>query len=221
MILDVSPTRMELLRLKKKLAIAQRGHKLLKDKLDEFVRQLLALVKELSDVRKTIDVDYSQAKRYFNVANASNFPEATIAALSTSNMKLTLEISYQQLLNIKVPQFDLKSDDYNRSYGFLHTSIGLDRALEIFSDVMKNLIKLSEKEKAVQMIADEIQKTRRRVNALEYILIPNIEETIKYITMKLDENERNNQTQLMRVKDVVRAPKSQSSAYAGTGKFPI
>jgi V/A-type H+-transporting ATPase subunit D len=219
--LDVSPTRMELLKLRKKLSIAQRGHKLLKDKLDEFVRQLLILVKELGELRAIIDEKYALANRYFNVANASTFPEATIAALSSSNMKLSLETSFQQLLNIKVPRFNMISQDYDRSYAFVQTSIGLDMALDIFSEVMKSLIVLAEKEKAVQMIADEIQKTRRRVNALEYILIPNIEETIKYITMKLDENERNNQTQLMRVKDIVRAPKSQSSAYAGSAKYPF
>lgn len=221
MILDVSPTRMELLKLKKKRSIAKRGHKLLKDKLDEFVRHLLSLVKEIAELRNIIHSEYSRANGYFSMANSSNFPEATTAALSASSMSLTIDTSYKQLLNIRVPRYSVKSDEYSRSYGFIHTSIGLDFALEIFSQLMRYLIALAEKEKAVQMIAEEIQKTRRRVNALEYILIPNIEETIKYITMKLDENERNNQTQLMRVKDVVRAPKSQSSAYPGAGKYPI
>ena len=221
MILDVSPTRMELLKLKKKLSIAQRGHKLLKDKLDEFVRQLLNLVKDLEQLRNDISKDYSSASKYFNFAKNSLFEESVITALSVSNMTLNLETTCRQMLNIKIPQFKITSNQYMRSFGFLHSSIALDISLEKFSLIMEKIILLSEKEKAVQLMADEIQKTRRRVNALEYILIPNIEETIKHITMKLDENERNNQTQLMRIKDVLRAPKSQSSAYGGATKFPL
>ncbi|MCP4129493.1 MAG: V-type ATP synthase subunit D [bacterium] len=219
MILDVSPTRMELLKLRKKHAIAKRGHKLLKDKLDEFIRHMLALVKELSDLRNLIDDKFALANKYMNIAGYSSFHEAITGALMASERTLTVETSYKRLLNLRIPQFSIEMEGSMKSYGFAQTSLGLDYALDLFDEVTKDIIKLSEKEKAVQMIADEIQKTRRRVNALEYILIPNVEETIKYIKMKLDEHERNTQTQLMRVKDVVRAPKAQTSAYPGARKF--
>jgi V/A-type H+-transporting ATPase subunit D len=143
------------------------------------------------------------------------------SALITTGRKISVEVQYRQLLNIKVPEFSADREESVRSYGFAQTSIGLDHGLAILDEVLKDLIKLSQQEKTIQMIADEIQKTRRRVNALEYLLIPNIEETIKYISMKLEEQERNRQTQLMRIKEVIRAPMAPTSAYPGVGKYPL
>ena len=219
MLIDVSPTRMELLRLKKRLAIAVRGHKLLKDKLDEFIRIMLILIKEVDGLRREIDEKISEANRYIILAGNLTFPEALSSAMMVSEKKIHIEVSHKQILNIRVPLFLTESTGGYRSYGFAQASAGLDYALNIFDQAREKLIELSEKERSIQLVADEIQKTRRRVNALEYILIPNIEETIKYITMKLEEHERNNQTQLMRVKDIIRAPQAPTSAYPGVEKF--
>ncbi len=220
--LDVSPTRMELLRLKKRRAIAVRGHKLLKDKLDEFVRQLLALVKEVAGMRKNIDSMLRESREYLSLAGAATFPESVTAALSASEKTKFITVTMKQILNIRVPEYAVnEAAGAGRGYGFAQTSVGIDTSLEKFEDASREIIRLAEKEKAIQMIAEEIQKTRRRVNALEYILIPNLEETIQFISMKLEEHERNTKTQLMRIKDVVRAPKAQTSAYPGRGKFPL
>ena len=221
MILDISPTRMELMRLKKRLSIAIRGHKLLKNKLDELIRIMLTLVKDALQLRKKTDDKFAEANRYMAVAGSSTSPETLNAALMVSEKKLKIDLKYRQIFNIKVPEFSARSTQGPSSYGFAQTSVGLDFALEIFDKTVKQLIELSEKEKKIQLIGDEIQKTRRRVNALEYILIPNIEETLKYIRMKLEERERDNQTQLMRVKDVVRAPLAPTSAYPGSSKSPL
>lgn len=221
MILDISPTRMELLRLKKRLSIAIRGHKLLKNKLDELIRIMLALVKDTLELRKKTDDKFAEANRYMAVAGSSTSTEILNAALMVSERRIKIDLKYRQIFNIKVPEFSAQSIKGSGSYGFAQTSAGLDFALEIFDKTVKQLIELSEKEKKVQLIGDEIQKTRRRVNALEYILIPNIKETLKYITMKLEERERDNQTQLMRVKDVVRAPMAPTSAYPGSLKYPL
>jgi len=216
MILDVSPTRMELLKLKKKLSIARRGHKLLKDKLDEFVRIILILVKEVSELRELLDNRFSEASKFMGFAGYITFPEALRTALAASNRELAVNVSLKQLLNLKVPEFRVEEKGSSeRSYGFAQTSAGLDYSLELFNEAIMGIVELSQKEKRIEMVAEEIQKTRRRVNALEYILIPNIEETIRYISMKLEEQERNTLTQLMRIKDVVRAPVAHTSAYAG------
>lgn len=221
MILDISPTRMELLRLKKRLSIAIRGHKLLKNKLDELIRIMLALVKDALQLRKKTDDKFAEANRYMAVAGSSTSTETLNAALMISEKRMEIELKYKYIFNIKVPEFSIQSTKGSSSYGFAQTSVGLDVAIKIFDKTIKQLIKLSEKEKEIQLIGDEIHKTRRRVNALEYILIPNIEETVKYITMKLEERERDNQTQLMRVKDVVRAPLAPTSAYPGILKSPL
>lgn len=221
MILDISPTRMELMRLKKRLSIAIRGHKLLKNKLDELIRIMLTLVKDALQLRKKTDDKFAEANRYMAVAGSSTSPKTLNAALMVSERRMKIDLKYRQIFNIKVPEFSVRSTKGLSSYGFAQTSVGLDFALEIFDKTVKQLIELSEKEKKIQLIGDEIQKTRRRVNALEYILIPNIKETLKYIRMKLEERERDNQTQLMRVKDVVRAPLAPTSAYPGILKSPL
>jgi len=220
MILDVSPTRMELLRLKKKNTIAKRGHKLLKDKLDEFVRLILILVKQSFLLREEVEKKISEADMYLALSRYAVFPEAMESVLVLPGKDVRISIIFRQLLNLKVPEFALH--DYTgwaRTYSHSYTSCGLDKALQIYDTVIEKIIELSEIEKRIMMISEEIMKTRRRVNALEYILIPNIGETIRYISMKLDEQERNTQAQLMRIKDVVRVPMAQTSGYPGTVKF--
>lgn len=219
--LDVSPTRMELLQLKKRHTIAKRGHKLLKDKLDELIRIMLLRVKEFKELKKGINKSLEEVNRYMTLASHSVFPEALTGALMTSDRKPAIRVVYSQLLNLNVPKFIVESAQPVRNYGFVQTSEGLDHALVIFDPVLKDLIALSQHEKTILLIADEIRKTKRRVNALEYILIPNMKETINFITMKLNEQERNRQTQLMRIKEVLRAPKAPTSAYPGVGKFPL
>ena len=221
MLLDVSPTRMELLRLRKRHAIAIRGHKLLKDKLDEFIRIMLARVKQIGELKQSLDRKLEEANRYMTLASHATFPEAVTGALLTTDRKLGVGVTYRQILNISVPEFSVNLGERSRSYGFVQTSVGVDHALVVFDYALKDLIALAQREKTIQIIADEIRKTRRRVNALEYILIPNIEETIQFISMKLNEQERNRQTQLMRIKEVIRAPAAPTSAYPGVGRYPL
>ena len=222
MILDVSPTRMELLRLKRKIAIARKGHKLLKDKLDELVRIMLDVVREIGRLRSEIDRAMAESRKMMALARHAHFPEAATGALAYSQASLEIEVRYRQVLNLQVPRYSMGGWGYaSAAYGIAHTSAALDRAVSLFMDVMDRLVELAEKEKTVQLMAEEIQKTRRRVNALEYILIPNIEDTLKYISMKLEEQERNTQTQLMRIKDVVRAPLAPTTAFPGAAKMPV
>lgn len=221
MILDISPTRMELLCLRKRHAIAKRGHKLLKDKLDEFIRIMLDQVKQIAELKKSLDKKLEEANRYMTLSSYATFPEAVTGALLTTDRKLGVGVTYRQILNISVPELSVRQGERSRSYGFVQTSVGLDHALAVFNQALKELIALAQHEKTIQMIADEIRKTRRRVNALEYILIPNIEETVQFISLKLNEQERNRQAQLMRIKEVIRAPAAPTSAYPGVGRYPL
>ncbi|MBN1496034.1 MAG: V-type ATP synthase subunit D [Spirochaetes bacterium] len=222
MVLDVSPTRMELLRLRKRLAIAVRGHKLLKDKLDELIRNLMAMMREAEDLRGEVNRRLSGARGLLSVAGYSFFPEALAAALAAPGVALGIAVGKKQILNISVPLFSLKQDRPSaRTHGFAQTSPGVDAALEEYRTALAHVMDLARYEKSIYLVAREIMTTRRRVNALEYILIPNIRDTLRYITMKLDEIERNTKSQLMRIKDVVRAPKAPSSAYPGVSKHPM
>lgn len=202
--LDINPTRMELLKLKKRVVISKRGHKLLKDKVDEFVKELLILTKELKTLREEFEQKLFEIKGYFKIASSVPFPQALISALSVSENKITINTTYKQLLNVKIPKFEILTHQNFFFYGFSQTSPILDLAIENFDKLLPKIIKIAEKEKSIEIIAEEIEKTRRRVNTLEYIIIPNIEETIKYIKMRLDENERDNQTQLMRIKEIIK-----------------
>ena len=208
----VNPTRMELNRLKKRLKMAQRGHKLLKDKRDELIRQFLILVRKNKDLREHIEEELSAAFSKFLLARAVMPSENLEEALMYPTKKLSLEISKQNIMSVYAPKFVWAEEESGRGedssiypYGFVDTSAELDISIETLSDILPRLMELAEVEKAVQLLAEEIEKTRRRVNALEYVLIPKLEGTIKYITMKLEENERGALTRLMKIKDVVRA----------------
>lgn len=208
----VNPTRMELNRLKKRLKMAERGHKLLKDKRDELIRQFLILVRKNKDLREEIETELSEAFAKFLLARAVMPAEILEEALMYPTKKLSLEINKQNIMSVYAPKFTWAEEESTKGedtsiypYGFVETTAELDASIKTLSAVLSRLMELAEVEKAVQLLADEIEKTRRRVNALEYILIPELSSTIKYITMKLEENERGALTRLMKIKDVVRA----------------
>jgi V/A-type H+-transporting ATPase subunit D len=204
-ILDVNPTRMELLRLKKRLALARRGHKLLKDKQDELMKQLLDLIDMVKELRKKVDHELTVATGKYLFAKAGMGRESLESAMLVPGVSIALSISKKSTMGVKIPLFKVNTEGHIQNYGFAHTTGELDSSLLAIENVVEEIIHLAEKEKTLQLMAEEIEKTRRRVNALEYILIPNLEETIKYITMKLSEMERGNLIRLMKVKDIVRA----------------
>ncbi len=198
---------MELSKLKKKLTSALRGHKLLKDKRDELMRQFMNLIKENRQLRTEVEAAISEANRYMAVAGSVMQREVLESALMLPKQEVELEVKEKNVMSVYIPEFTTKfrSGDTNDiySYGMAFTSIDLDGAVSALNSVLPKMIRLAEVEKACQLMADEIEKTRRRVNALEHIMIPDYEETIKYITMKLSENERSTTTSLMKVKDMV------------------
>lgn len=205
--LNVNPTRMELSSLKKKLASAQRGHKLLKDKRDELMRQFMNLIRENKQLRMEVEEGIAEANKYMAVAGSVMQREVLETALMLPKQEVELEVSEKNVMSVYIPVFSPKyrtgdTDDVY-SYGTAFTSVDLDGAINALSEIFPKMIRLAEIEKACQLMADEIEKTRRRVNALEHIMIPDYQETIRYITMKLSENERSTTTSLMKVKDMV------------------
>jgi len=205
--ITVSPTRMELTRLKGKLKTAQRGHKLLKDKRDELMKQFLDTVREVRSLRAEVEEDLMRVHKSFTVASALMSSEALEQALLYPKQSVELTQTSKNIMSVNVPvyHFKTKSDDAGEiyPYGFANTSGELDDAVSAMSQVFQDMLKLAEIEKTSQLLAEEIEKTRRRVNALEYVKIPQMQESIKYITMKLDENERANTIRLMKVKDML------------------
>jgi len=204
---QIIPTRMELSRIKHKLAIAVKGHKLLKDKRDELMRQFMIMVKENMALRKKVEAGIQAANTDFVMAKAGMDALALNTALMAPKQKVELDVSAKNVMSVNIPEFEVKTrtDDPNDiySYGFAFTSGDLDTAVKSLADVLPDMLELAEKEKACQLMADEIEKTRRRVNALEYVVIPDCESTIKYISMKLEETDRDTKTRLMKMKDLV------------------
>ena len=198
--LDVNATRMELLRLRKRVALARRGHKLLKDKQDELMRRFLELLGETKNLR--LEVEKSLAKAYWNYsyATATMPPENLDVAFTLSPADLTVETDTVQVMNLRTPHFKARLEGSVFGYGFSFTTGALDIALDLYQKLLIKMIELAEREKGLEMLSEEIEKTRRRVNALEYVLIPNLEETIKYITLRLSEMERGDLTRIMKVK---------------------
>lgn len=203
---QVNPTRMELTRLKKRLVTARRGHKLLKDKRDEMVRRFITLIRENHTLRQEVEQALAGATREFALARAVMQPEAMESALLYPARSVQLTLSTANIMSVDVPviQVDEKSlAEGALPYGMAATSAQLDGAVETMSEVLPSLVRLAEIEKTCNLLADEIEKTRRRVNALEYVMIPDLEQNIRRITMKLEENERGNLTRLMKVKDMI------------------
>ncbi len=205
--LNVNPTRMELTRLKKRLATARRGHKLLKDKRDELMRQFLDMVRENRTLREEVEEGIRAANRHFVLASAAMSREAMEAALLTPKQEVGIAVSTRNVMSVDIPVFgnaprsEAEGDIY--PYGFAFTSFELDGAVEELNALLPAMLRLAEIEKSAQLLASEIEKTRRRVNALEHVLIPRLEETIRYIAMKLEENDRSSRTRLMKVKDMM------------------
>jgi len=206
-ILNVNATRMELTNLKRKLNTARRGHKLLKDKRDELMRQFLDAVRENLDLRLKVEAAIKSANTYMAVAGSVMQPQVLSTALMLPKQEVRIDVTEKNVMSVMIPEFkteyktDNKDDIY--SYGYAFTSGELDGAVKALSEVFPDMIRLAEREKSCQLMADEIEKTRRRVNALEHVMIPRYEETIRYISMKLDENERSTTTRLMKIKDMM------------------
>ena len=204
---QVNPTRMELTRLKKKLVTATRGHKLLKDKRDELMRQFLDQVRENKTLREQVEAGIQAANKNFLLARAGMQDEVLNTALLAPKQRVSLDYTLENVMSVEIPKFTFhtRTPDKNDifSYGFAFTSSDLDGAIQSLSDIFPAMLQLAEREKACQLMAAEIEKTRRRVNALEHVVIPRLQENIKYISMKLDENERSTQIRLMKVKDMM------------------
>ncbi|TJX68149.1 V-type ATP synthase subunit D [Soehngenia saccharolytica] len=207
-VLEVNPTRMELTRLKDRLKTATRGHKLLKDKQDELMRRFIELIKENKRLREEVEKELKEAFEAFLLASAVMSPEILEEAVAFPKESISVDIKKKNVMSVRVPVMNfirsLENDEGSiYPYGFAQTSPELDEAISKLYGIMPKLLELAEVEKACQLMADEIEKTRRRVNALEYRTIPELEETIRFIRMKLDENERSTIVRLMKVKDII------------------
>ena len=206
--LNVNPTRMELSKLKTRLKTAIRGHKLLKDKQDELMRQFIEMIKHNKKLREKVEIRLQDSFKDFLLSRGVMSDEMLENAVAYPKEKIGLTIKKKNIMSVNVPQMTFVRSDENAKgsiypYGYAQTSADLDDAIDGLSNIMDELLELSEVEKACQLMADEVEKTRRRVNALEYMTIPQLEETIRFIQMKLDENERGSITRLMKVKDMM------------------
>ena len=229
----INPTRMELTRLKGRLRTAVRGHRLLKDKRDELMRQFFLIVRENKALRAKVEAGIEEANRAMTVASSVMSPEMLQQALLYPKQSATLDMTFKNIMSVSVPiyEFHTKSEDAASiyPYGFAATSGELDTAVDALGKVFQKMLKLAEIEKSAQLMAEEIEKTRRRVNALEYVMIPNTQEAIRYITMKLDENDRATTTRLMKVKDMIlkesleekRSETAKAIETFGAGEKPV
>ena len=203
----INPTRQELNRLKNRLRTSIRGHKLLKDKRDELMKQFMDVVRENRALRKRVEEGLMRAHGAVTVAAALMSPEMLEQSLLYPKQSVELDMTFQNIMSVDVPQYQFRTSSQDPGevypYGFAQTSGELDDAVDALSRVLSDMLRLAEVEKTSQLLAEEIEKTRRRVNALEYVKIPEMQANIKYITMKLDENERSNTIRLMKVKDMI------------------
>lgn len=205
--MNVNPTRMMLTSLKRRLKTAVRGHKLLKDKRDELMKEFLELARENGRLREEVEKDLDGVYKNFTVASSIMSREVMQESLMFPKQGVNLSVSSKNIMSVDVPVFDFDTTANNEGdifpYGFARTTGELDTAIQRLSDIFPKLLELAAKEKETSLLAAELEKTRRRVNALEYVMIPRLQLTIRYIQMKLDENERGNQTRLMKVKDMM------------------
>ncbi len=206
-VMNVKSTRTELTDLKKKLVIAHKGHKLLKDKCDELMRQLLILAEEKKELRSKIEVAIKNANELMALSYSSMSDEELSIALMGNNNSAEIEVNAKNIAGVDVPAFSLCSKRFKGNdvypYGFAFTSGALDSAVEVYNDIFPDMIRLAETEKSIQRLSCEVQKTRRRVNVLEHIIIPQYEDTIRHIAMRLQENERDNITRAIKFKDMI------------------
>ena len=200
---NVNPNRMELSRLKKRLVAARRGHKLLKDKQDALIKAFLEKARAVKATREKVEQDLVSCYRGFLMARAQTLPAMLEEALMISGSTCTLDVTTRNVMSVIVPEYEVHQEGSTFNYGMATTPASLDVALEKFSQIIPSLLQLAADEKAVALMSSEIERTRRRVNALEHVMIPNYAETIKYISMKLDEQARSTTSQLMKVKEMV------------------
>lgn len=204
--LNVNPTRMELRGLKTRLTTAVRGHKLLKDKSDETIRQFMIYIKENKRLRDEIENEVMLSLQNFLLASAVNSREVIEEAVAMPSRSVQLKSTVKNIMSVSVPSIEIEESESTDLYPYSFATVSgeLDESLSHLSELLTKLVRLAEVEKTCNMLADEIEKNRRRVNALEYVMIPELEETIKYIKMKLDENERGNTVRLMKIKDILK-----------------
>lgn len=210
--LNVNPTRMELTKLKTRLQVAVRGHKLLKDKQDELMRRFIELIRQNQKLRKSVEEQLEAALKDFLLARAMMSDQTLEEALMFPTERINVDITTRNLMSVNVPEMEFIREEGGGTifpYGFNDTSADLDDAIEQLHEIMPKLLELAEVEKTCMLLADEIEKTRRRVNALEYMTIPDLNETIAFIRMKLDENERASITRLMKVKSMMEAKEAE------------
>ena len=200
--LAVNPNRMELLRLRRRLLLAERGHKLLKDKLEEIMRRFLEILRQLYALQEEVESKFRKIFLSFALARARNSQKELEELLPPG--KLILGTKKERIFNLSIPRFEIKELEIS-DYDLLNTESELDVGLRKTQELLKDLLELARISKAAELLADEIEVTRRRVNALEHILIPSIKETISYISTRLEEMERSYQVQLMRIKEIIRA----------------
>lgn len=206
-IMNVNPTRMQMTKLKRQLQTAKRGHKMLKDKRDELMRRFIELVQENKKLREKVEAELELCNAHFVNASAVMNKKALDSAMMSSKQQTGLDITTKNIMSVDVPVFSTvtgspdKGDIY--PYGFAFTSFELDDAVQSLEELLPEMIKLAEMEKSCELMSAEIERTRRRVNSLEHVMIPRYEATIKYIAMKLEENDRSSRTRLMKVKDML------------------
>ena len=206
-VMNVNPTRMQLSKLKRQLTTAVRGHKMLKDKRDELMRQFLDLVRETRELRDRVESELERCNAHFVNAGAVMSKEALDASLLSPKQQINVEVGSKNVMSVEIPQFSSDTRTADKGdifpYGFAFTSFELDDAVTSLDKLLPDLIKLAQYEKSCELMSAEIEKTRRRVNSLEHVMIPRYQETIKYISMKLEENDRSSRTRLMKVKDML------------------
>ncbi|MEE0675111.1 MAG: V-type ATP synthase subunit D [Ruminococcus sp.] len=206
-VMNVNPTRMQLSKLKKQLITAVRGHKMLKDKRDELMRQFLDLIRETKDLREKVERELNDCNSHFVNAAAVMSKESLDASLMSPKQQVNIEVGSKNVMSVEIPELNPSNRTSNSGdifpYGFAFTSFELDDAVMSLNDLLPDLIKLAQYEKSCELMSAEIEKTRRRVNSLEHVMIPRYQETIKYISMKLEENDRSSRTRLMKVKDML------------------
>ncbi|MDD2417939.1 MAG: V-type ATP synthase subunit D [Oscillospiraceae bacterium] len=204
-VINVNPTRMELTNLKRRLVTARRGHRLLKDKRDELMRRFLELVRENKSLRRQVEESIRGANAHMAISRSLMQREVLDVALLSPKQHMEIDVEQDNVMSVMIPKFKTKFSSSNENdiyfYGYAFTSGDLDTAVKGFHDILPEMLRLAEVEKSCQLMAAEIEKTRRRVNALEHVMIPQYEETIRFITMKLDESERSATTRLMKIKD--------------------
>ena len=206
-VMNVNPTRMQLSKLKKQLITAVRGHKMLKDKRDELMRQFLDLIRETKELREKVERELNDCNSHFVNAAAVMSKESLDASLMSPKQQVNIEVGSKNVMSVEIPELNPGNRTSNSGdifpYGFAFTSFELDDAVMSLNDLLPDLIKLAQYEKSCELMSAEIEKTRRRVNSLEHVMIPRYQETIKYISMKLEENDRSSRTRLMKVKDML------------------